>query len=246
MFEEKNSTESEIENFLFEIVLISIISILLFPIIMILVMLGHEGGHGIVVVPAIILNLELPLKITENMNNNPFTNFPLGIFSLLLSFPLGVLANILMFYLSYKLLLDLKNDKKINSKIFINQLIIFCLLNLKGIFNNLLGSDFSIIFVDLLHLPMKNPLITFMIQLFVFIIFPVILFIKKVDPIFISLTALLTFILNNLFSEIIVPIIAPILMEFFWWLFIIGLIVFISIVIGLKFSLKRNQHSLKI
>ena len=246
MFEEKNSTESEIENFLFEIVLISIISILLFPIIKILVMLGHEGGHGIVVVPAIIMNLELPLKITENMNKNPFTNFPLGIFSLLLSFPLGVLANILMFYLSYKLLLDLKNDKKINSKIFINQLIIFCLLNLKGIFNNLLGSDFSIIFVDLLHLPMKNPLITFMIQLFVFIIFPVILFIKKVDPIFISLTALLTFILNNLFSEIIVPIIAPILMEFFWWLFIIGLIVFISIVIGLKFSLKRNQHSLKI
>ena len=177
MFEGKNSTESEIENFLFEIILISIICILSFPIIMILVMLGHEGGHGIVVVPAIILNLELPLKITENMNQNPFTNFPLGIFSLLLSFPLGVLANILMFYLSYKLILELKNDKKISSKIFINLLIIFCLLNLKGIFNNLLGSDFSIIFVDLLHLPIKNSLITFMIQLFVFFIFTVMFYI---------------------------------------------------------------------
>ena len=67
--------------------------IMILPILAFVTMFSHEGGHGIIVVPAIILNREIPKLPIEGMQENPFRNFPLGIFSLFLSFPLGVVAN---------------------------------------------------------------------------------------------------------------------------------------------------------
>ena len=69
------------------------------PILSFITVFAHEGGHGLLIVPAIILNREIPvMPMSEEskqgaLQENPFQNFPIGIFSLFLSFPLGVMAN---------------------------------------------------------------------------------------------------------------------------------------------------------
>ncbi|MFX0151735.1 MAG: hypothetical protein ACFFAJ_13185, partial [Candidatus Hodarchaeota archaeon] len=130
------------------LILIFCMTILVVPFLVFICMFAHEGGHGIIIVPAIILNMEIPEVPSEGMQENPFKNFSLGILSLFLAFPLGILTNGVLLYLSYK---NARNYRCYDSKkgLFLMTLFVsFSILNLAAIFTNFFGQDFAFIIKD--------------------------------------------------------------------------------------------------
>jgi len=192
-------------------------------------MFAHEGGHGLVIVPAIILNREIPVVPTEGMQENPFKNFPLGIFSLFLAFPLGIMANGVLLYLSSR---NIKQNCHYHTKediILLSVFTAFCLLNLSAVFTNLFGQDFAFIIRDILKIPTEDAWFKSILRISTYIIIPLVIAVWKGFAIDRILTiSLSTYFANMVTVETFVPLLAPILMTSFWWLFIIGLPVFIS------------------
>jgi len=201
------------------------------PFLVFISMCAHEGGHGLIVVPAIILNMEIPEVPSEGMQENPFRNFPLGIFSLFLAFPLGIMANGVLLYLSYK---NARIYRNYDSKKDLFLLILFtsfCVINLAAIFTNFFGQDFAFILKDVLNFLSDEQWFKYFLRFITYFVFPVFLATHKefeIDKsIVISVTAYLT---NMVVVELIVPPLVPILMSNFWWLFIVGLPIFFGTV----------------
>ncbi|MFX0185136.1 MAG: hypothetical protein ACFE95_18800 [Candidatus Hodarchaeota archaeon] len=202
--------------------LFMILSILTF-----ITMFSNEGGHGMIIVPAIILNREIPEVPIEGVQKNPFTNFPLGIFSLFLAFPFGVIANGFLTYLSAKNAKQYRNSKTMKELVLYTVFISFCILNFSGIINNFFGQDFAFIMKDILKIPSEEEWFKFIQRIIIYTAFPLFLAKKyqlEIDKILvISGTTYLGY--YAIVVELIVPPLAPILMANFWWLFIFGLLI---------------------
>ena len=214
---------------LLELLVVSGTLFMILPILAFVTMFSHEGGHGIIVVPAIILNREIPNVPIEGMQENPFRNFPLGIFSLILAFPLGVVANGFLSYLSIKNAKQYQNTKTLKELFFLAIFLSFCILNFSGILTNVFGQDFAFITENILGIPSDEQWFRDILRIISYIIFP--LFLAKkyqfgIDKmVVISGTTYLGYILV---VELLVPPLAPILMANFWWLFIFGLLILIG------------------
>jgi hypothetical protein len=193
-------------------------------------MFSHEGGHGIIVVPAIILNQEIPKIPIEGMQENPFRNFPLGIFSLFLAFPLEIAANGFLLYLSLQNAKQYRNSKTMKELFLLSIFLSFCILNFSGILTNFFGQDFAFIIKDILKVPADEQWFRSIMRILVYIVFPLFLTRKyqfKIDKmLIISGTTYLGY--YTILVDIILPPLAPIFMTNFWWLFIIGLIILIG------------------
>ncbi|MFX1255296.1 MAG: hypothetical protein ACFFCZ_27085 [Promethearchaeota archaeon] len=194
------------------------------PFLAFICMFAHEGGHGIIIVPAILLNGEIPEVPSAGMQENPFRNFPLGILSLFFAFPLGIIANGALLYLSYKNARINRNYKSKKELLLLIIFMSFCILNFGAILTNFFGADFSFIIKDALKLPADEQWFRSVLRIITYLVFPVVLAAKKefeMDKMLvISLTTYLT---NLIVVEVLVPPLSPILMANFWWLFIIGL-----------------------
>ncbi|MFX0124369.1 MAG: hypothetical protein ACFFAE_12075 [Candidatus Hodarchaeota archaeon] len=206
--------------------------LMIFPILVFITMFSHEGGHGLIVVPAIMLNREIPELPIEGMQENPFKNFPLGIFSLVLAFPLGIVANGFLSFLSLKNAQQYRNSETMKELFIFASFISFCILNLGGILTNFFGQDFAFIIQDIMKIPCDEQWFRIILRIIIYIVFPLFLAKKyqfKADKIFVITGT--TYLGYTIVVELIVPPLTPILMDNFWWLFIIGLLVLICTMI---------------
>ncbi|MFX1284694.1 MAG: hypothetical protein ACFFB5_13630 [Promethearchaeota archaeon] len=226
---------------LLELLFMSSTLIMILPILAFVTMFSHEGGHGIIVVPAIILNREIPKVPVEGMQENPFRNFPLGIFSLVLSFPLGVVANGFLSYLSLKNAKQYRNNETIKELFLLTIFLSFCILNFSGIVTNFFGQDFAFIIKDILKIPYDEQWFRYILRIIIYIIFPLFLAKKyqfEIHKMFIISGA--SYLGYILVVELLMPPLAPILMANFWWLFIFGLL----ILLGTMIFLIKNIESI--
>jgi len=228
---------------LLELLFISGTLFLILPILTFVTMFSHEGGHGIIVVPAIILNREIPKVPIEGMQENPFRNFPLGILSLFLAFPLGVVANGFLSYLSLKNAKQYRNTETMKELFLLTIFLSFCILNFSGILTNVFGQDFAFIIKDILKISSDEQWFRYILRIIIYIVFPLFLakqYQFKIDKMFvISGTTYLGYILV---LELLVPPLAPILMVNFWWLFFFGLL----ILVGTMTVLIKNIESISV
>jgi hypothetical protein len=215
---------------------------MIMPILTFITIFSHEGGHGIIVVPAIILNREIPKVPTEGMQENPFRNFPLGILSLFLAFPLGVVANGFLSYLSVRNAQQYRNTETMKELFLLTIFLSFCILNFCGILTNVFGQDFAFITKDILRIPSDELWFRYTLRIIIYIAFPLFLIKKyqfETDKIFIiSGTTYLGYILV---VELFVPPLAPFLMANFWWLFIYGLLILVGTIAVLIKNIESIQ-----
>ena len=202
---------------------------------------AHEGGHGLLVVPAIILNREIPetpsvegeTNGTENHEWNPFSNFPAGILLFFLSFPLGIIASGILSYLSYK---DAKlycTSSKKRSIILLAIFLSFCIMNFSGVLTNFFGQDFAFIWQGI-GFPYDADWFRYPIKIVIYVVFPLFLGIKKGFDIGKTLTVSAgTYAGSTLAKMFIFEPLQGMLIANFWWLFIVGLPVFITAVVAL-------------
>jgi len=196
---------------------------------------AHQGGHGLLIVPAIILNRHIPeTDGTGNYERNPFTNFPEAIYLLYLSFPLGVAADGILTYLSYR---NAKLYRFSSRKLGITLLAIFlsfCIMNLEAALSNLFGQDFASIWQGI-GFPYDADWLRYFIAIVAYVVFPLFLGIKKggfdIDK---ALTVSAgTYVGSIIVSMFILDPLQGILTASFWWVFIAGLPIFIIAVVAL-------------
>lgn len=211
-------------------------------------MFAHEGGHGLFIVPAIIINGEIPEIPSTGSTENPFHNFPLGILSLFLSFPLGVMANALLLILAYR---NAKLYRITTSKYdlaLFTVFLSFSILNFGAILTNFFGPDFSFIIKDFLGFPSDEEWFRIGLRLITFTAFPGILVIKvSFDLRKVLIITTSTYLVNYITVELIANPLTSILLRNFWWLFIFGLPVLISVTIILlrSYAIKAKLLSME-
>ncbi|NHJ02321.1 MAG: hypothetical protein EAX86_09320 [Candidatus Heimdallarchaeota archaeon] len=226
----------------FSLLLIFFMLLPIVPLIAFINMFAHEGGHGLVIVPAIIINQEIPGVPTEGMQENPFKKFPMGIFSLILAFPLGIIANGVLLYLAIKNILLIRNYESIKELIQFSILLSFSILNFSAILTNFFGSDFAFLVKDILQVPIEEQWFKYTLRIISYLVFPILLTILQdleLEKILIIIVA--TYLSNQITVELIVPLVTPLLMVNFWWLFIIGLPVLIIVMLFLIKNLELLQ-----
>jgi len=203
---------------------------------------AHEGGHGLLVVPAIILNREIPempnmegeTSGTGNHEWTPFPNFPAGIFLFFLSFPLGVIANGILSYLSYKNAKLYRSSPARKDVILLAIFLSFCVMNFKSALSNFFGQDFAFIWQGI-GFQYDADWFRYFIKVVSYLVFPLFLVTKREFAIDRTLTVSAGTYAGSILvgTFIFVPLLG-ILMANFWWLFIIGLPVFITAVVALR------------
>jgi hypothetical protein len=212
---------------------------------------AHEGSHGLLVVPAIILNREIPemsnmegeTSGTENHEWNPFTNFPAGIFLFFLSFPLGVIANGIVSYLSYKNAKLYRISPENRDIILLAIFLSFCIMNFKNVLGNFFGEDFAFIWEGI-GFSYDADWFRYFIKIVAYVVFPLFLGVKKGFDIGETLTVSVgTYAGSTLAKMFIFEPLLGMLMANFWWLFIVGLPVFITavVVLWLGCSVKEGK-----
>jgi hypothetical protein len=191
--------------------------------------LAHEGGHGLLIVPAILLNGQLPdLPAEQSENWNPFPNFPAGVLLFFLSFPLGVMANGLISWLAYKnahpfRLLSQSPAKNILMGIFLS----LCIMNFKSVLSNVFGQDFSFVW-EFLNFPYQQDVFRNLLKVGAFLVLPAYIVMKeKADCTYVAAVSLSTFFGSYLTGKLLLEPLQDEMMSHFWWLFILGLPVLI-------------------
>jgi len=201
----------------------------------------HEGGHGVLVVPAIALNGEIPAVGVEG--ENPFKNFPAAAILFLLSVPLGVLADGLVCLLSYRNARRYRNPANMQQAFLSALFLAFSLMTLKSALSNLLtGEDFSFIWIAL-GLPFHgNEILGYAIRAMAFLVFPIYLSLKRgfwlIESLAISIGALIG---SYLAGAWLLPLMSDWLMAHFFWLFLIGLPVFVTVTLVLWRLQRRGE-----
>jgi len=220
-----------------ELILIFFIVIIVAPFLCSVSIFAHEGGHGVLVVPAIILNREIPnmeedVTEAETHEWNPFQNFPAGIFLMFLSFPLGIVANGLLSYLSYKNAKRYRSSLIRKDVIFLAIFLSFCIMNFKSMLGNFFGQDFAFIWKGI-GFPYESDWLRYVIKIISYLAFPLFLATKKDFNIFrMLIVSGGTFVGSIVTLTFIFKPLHGMLMANFWWLFIIGLpILIITVVI---------------
>jgi len=196
---------------------------------------AHQGGHAFFIVPAIVLNRHIPeTDGAANYERNPFPNFPEAIYLFYLGFPLGVVADGILSYLSYKnaKLYRFSTWKRgiILSAIFLS----FCIMNLEAALSNLFGQDFAFMWQGV-GFPYDADWLHYFIGIVTYVVFPLFLGVKKggfdiEKALTVSAGTYAGSILANMFIFDYLP---GILTENFWWVFIAGLLIFITAVVAL-------------
>lgn len=220
-----------------ELLLIFFIVIIVAPFLCSVSIFAHEGGHGILVVPAIILNREIPEMPTvteaETHEWNPFPNFPAGIFLMFLSFPLGIVANGLLSYLSYKNAKRYRTSLIRKDVIFLAIFLSFCIMNFSSVLSNFFGQDFAFMWEGI-GFPYESIWFRYLIKIISYLVFPLFLATRKNFDIARILTVSVgTFAGSIVTLTFIFKPLHGMLMANFWWLFIIGLPVLIISVVTL-------------
>ena len=139
-----------------------------------LLILIHEGGHGLLLVPAMILN-----------QGPPFTNSSLGITLILLSIPLGNVVVGVTSWLAFKNVNCYKKSASVNAMIPFTFLFALFLITFNFFWLDLItGEDFALNFWEPLGLPLyANRPLQLLISLFSHVFFPAYLIIKRpFDP----------------------------------------------------------------
>ena len=197
---------------------------------------AHEGGHGLLVVPAIVLNREIPemsmveegATEAETREWKPFPNFPTAIFLVFLSFPLGVIANGLLSYLSYKNSKRYRFSSTKGGIILLAIFLSFCIQNFDGALRNFFAQDFAFVWEGI-GFPYDSDWFRYSIKIVSYLVFPLFLVTKKKFAIDKTLTVSAGAYAGSILvgTFIFVPL-SGMLMANFWWLFIVGLPVFIA------------------
>ncbi|MGC1120715.1 MAG: hypothetical protein WBA22_06440 [Candidatus Methanofastidiosia archaeon] len=229
---------------LFNATVILLVVIAAAPALTCITIFAHEGGHGLLIVPAILLNGQIPDMPTEQseQNWNPFPNFPAGIVLFFLSFPLGVVANGLISWLAYKnahpfRLLSQSPAKNVLMGVFLS----LCIMNFKSVLSNVFGQDFSFVW-EFLHFPYQQDVFRNLLKVGAFLVFPAYVVIKKkADGILVATVSAGTFFGSYLTGRLLFEPLQDEMMTHFWWLFITGLPVLIITVVVLWMRV-RNQR----
>jgi len=212
---------------------------------------AHEGGHGLLVVPAIVLNRKIPEMPTveegateaETREWNPFPNFPAGIFLFSLSFPLGVIANGILSYLSYKNSKRYRFSSTKGGIILLAIFLSFCIQNYNGALSNFFAQDFAFIWEGI-GFPYDADWFRYLIKIISYLVFPLFLVTKKKFAIDKTLTVSAgTYAGSVLVGTFIFVPLQGILMADFWWLFIVGLPVFVTSAVVLWRLQKMREAS---
>ncbi|MBE3519266.1 MAG: hypothetical protein IMW97_03065 [Firmicutes bacterium] len=215
-----------------------------------LLIFTHEGGHGLLILPAIILNRGLPETPSQEegstraaeLKGNPFTKFPPAVILFFLCFPLGVASDAFLSYLSLKAMKKL-NVATLTGTVTRAILLSLSILALSSALENLLaGADFSFIW-EAVGFPYEAPWLRTMLTVVSFVGFPGLLVIKGTVPLpeaagaatgaFAGTWIFLTFMMEHVY---------PILMANFWWLFVVGTPVFILVAAALLKMAKANAR----
>ncbi len=184
---------------------------------------GHEGGHGLLVVPAILLNREVPVIGGEG--ENPFRNFPPAALFFMLSFPLGVMADALVAWLAYRNARRYRQPASLRGMFLLALCLGLATMTAKSALSNLLtGQDFSFLW-RALHLPFPgNDALGWAIKAVAYLGLPLYLGLHKgfalPQALFVGIGA---YGGGYLAGTWFLPGLAPWLMGHFFWLFIIGL-----------------------
>ena len=131
----------------------------------------HEGGHGLLLVPAMILNRGAP----------PFTNFPSAIILLVLSIPLGNIAVGVVSWLAFKNASRYKKFRSFNEMTRFTSFFSLFLITFNIFWIDLVtGEDFALNFWEPLGIPLySNTMLQLIISLFSHVILPAHLVMKK-------------------------------------------------------------------
>jgi hypothetical protein len=208
--------------------------------------LAHEGGHGLLIVPAILLNGQMPDLPTEQSENwNPFPNFPAGVLLFFLSFPLGVVANGVISWLAYKnahpfRFLSQSPVKNILMGIFLS----LCIMNFKSVLSNIFGQDFSFAW-ESLNFPYQQDAFRNLLKVGAFLVLPAYIVMKeKADCTLVAAASAGTFFGSYLTGTLLLEPLQDEMMINFWWLFILGLPVLIITVVVLWSGVRNQKEQL--
>lgn len=205
---------------------------------------AHEGGHGLLIVPAIILNGQIPdIPAEESEQNwNPFLNFPAGVLLFLLSFPLGVVANGLISWRAYEnarpfRILSQSLPRTLVMGVFLS----LCIMNFKSVLSNVFGQDFSFVW-EFLHVPYQEDVFRFFLKAGAFLGLPAYMVIKeKANSTFVTAVSAGTFSGSYLTGRLLFEPLQDEMMAHFWWLFIAGLPVFVVTAIVLWIRIRTQR-----
>lgn len=208
--------------------------------------LAHEGGHGLLIVPAILLNGRMPDLPTEQSETwNPFPNFTAGILLFFLSFPLGVVANGVISWLAYEnahpfRFLSQSQARNILVGIFLS----LCIMNFKSVLSNIFGQDFSFVW-ESLNFPYQQDVFRNLLKVGAFLVLPAYIVIKEeADCIYVAAVSLGTFLGSYLTGKLLLEPLQDEMMTHFWWLFILGLPVLIITVVVLWRRVRNQKKQL--
>jgi hypothetical protein len=207
---------------------------------------AHEGGHGLLIVPAILLNRQIPDMPTEQSENwNPFPNFPAGVILFFLSFPLGVVANGLISWLAYKNARPFRFlSQSLARNILMGVFLSLCIMNFKSVLSNVFGQDFSFVW-ELLHSPYQQDVFRNLLKVGAFLVFPAYIVMKeKADCILVAAVSAGTFTGSYLTGRLLFEPLQDEMMTHFWWLFILGLPVLIITVVVLWMRVRDQREQL--
>lgn len=156
---------------------------------------------------------------------NPFQNFPAGIFLFFLSFPLGVVANGLISWLAYRNARTGVAGLGTQSIVF-GVFLCLCIMNFKSAVSNVFGQDFSFL-MDAVKFPYESDFFRHFLKIVTYAGLPLFLARKGFDRIQLVTVSAATFIGTYVTGLVLEPLV-EVMMSHFWWLFIIGLPVFIG------------------
>ncbi len=220
-----------------ELIQIFVIALIVSSVLLFVDILAHEGGHGLLVVPAIILNGAVPESPLLNSGGpwNPFVNFPGAALLFVMSFPLGILANGILALLSYKNALIYQDFTERRNVVLFTVFLSFAIINLYSVLVNFFGADFSFVWTGI-GFPYETTLFRYLIRVIGFILLPLYIgFEKRLSLPATLATSLASFVGYTLTAEFVVTLLYESLMLFYWWLFIIGLPTFLILVLILRY-----------
>jgi len=202
--------------------------------------LAHEGGHGLLIVPAIILNRQIPKVPNEetswagNSEWNPFSNFPEAIYFFFLSFPLGVVANVILSYLSYRNAKLYRFSSRKRRIALLAVFLSFCIMNFSGALTNFFGQDFAFIWKGI-GFPYNADWFRYLTAIATYVVLPLFLGIRKGG---FDLDKMLTVSAGTYTGSMLAKIfifdpLQGMLIANFWWMFIAGLPAFIITLVAL-------------
>lgn len=229
-------------NSFFNIVILVLAVLAAAPALTFITVFAHEGGHGLLIVPAIVLNGDMPDMPTEQSEEwNPFPNFPAGVILFLLSFPLGVVANGLISWLAFKNARPFTLKQSVTRSVLTGIFLSLCIMNFKGVLSNVFGQDFSFVW-EFLQVPYQQDSVRTLLKAGAYLVFPAYIVMKeKADCTLVASVSASTFFGSYLTGTLLFEPLQEEMMTHFWWLFILGVPVLVITVVVLWLRVRTQD-----